>query len=107
VLVLLFLAWGLLTGAAEPQGQNKSPPALRQTGVARGHTDEVPRESLCERAEDAAWRLVWRSCDEKHRIDNVSTSACGTVDYTPARDDGRGPVLEVRVQVEYDCLPSA
>lgn len=103
MLILLIWVWGLLTRAEAPQAQ--APPTLRQTGVAKGHTDRVPREALCERAEDAAWHLVWRGCDEKHRIENVITSACGTVGYTPAKEDGRGPELEVRVQVEYDCVP--
>lgn len=105
MLILLIWAWGLLTRADAPPTQGQAPPALRQTGVAKGHTDRISRDVLCERAEDAAWRLVWRSCDENHRIENVITSACGTVGYAPAKDDGRGPELEVRVQVEYDCMP--
>ena len=102
-MLFVVLLVALLT--ADPPPEQRPEPQLRQTGVARGFTDDVPRSGLCERAGNAAWDLVWRSCNQEHRVENVIEGGCATVDYRPARDDGRGPFMEVRVQVEYDCRP--
>jgi hypothetical protein len=88
------------SGPAGPDGE----PQLRQTGSARGHLDDLPRTALCERAEDSAWELVWRSCDDRHRLENILESGCMTTDYHPADDDGHGPFITVQVMIEYDCL---
>jgi hypothetical protein len=101
VLTVLVFLFGLVVGVDADAPTHEA--RLRQTGVARGYVAEVVRSGLCELAEESAWDLVWRSCDDENELENVTTGGCATIDYRPPVDDGRGAFMEVRVQVEYDC----
>jgi hypothetical protein len=102
LLPLLSLAKGALA-ESPPDTPEPLPEKLRQTGEAAGHLQETPKDLLCERAEDRAWKLVWASCPRRKQVEDAVTSNCITTDFLPDADGDRGAKLAVEVQVEYRC----
>lgn len=97
------LVFGGLVAAIAGMAAEPVRPDLRQTGTAEGHLERVDRETLCDVAEDAAWERVWASCKKRHSVVGAQADGCATTDYRPAGDDGKGPWVQVQVQVRYAC----